>query len=519
MTSEDALPDYLASSLSQSVSRTLEAAIQDPVVYASGALVDAKIAAVRRCVDKAISTVLAARNLQPLNESEAAIWQLVWAYLPIRDLLSVTHVCRGWREIALDHPALWTRLEVQAWEGDDPEFLDFIAGDDSPTLSDLHMLYPILSRSRTMDVTIEVNVKAHETTDVFQSELRLLLLTAAPRLGVLRIFTMNPELPGSLFNLFKDVEFPRLRTLALFSETMEDDDYDDGTEYNFLFDFRRLSLPSLSRLEIHSCWRPVYTGPYPKLEHLRCTVNRMQDLEPLLLSSPELQVVIVKCRGATFDIDATSGHAPLLATLNAVPEICITTPRDLVGDERIFRVFANSQTRRSLLLDFDCSSLASDVPFLPQQCSALTSATQLTLSRRTDRAVVIDAVDAVHPERVVKFALTNPQRWPQELSLTIDWARMAALNSLLSLTVDAKIWSTVMVNFPAVPQLRRVTLKFAAAADLDDLLAAQPMPVLPAVVPVTLASDKPISVDPARVDALKQALRAVQLTMENISLG
>ncbi|EJD45018.1 hypothetical protein AURDEDRAFT_184879 [Auricularia subglabra TFB-10046 SS5] len=508
MTPADALPDYVATSLSQSVSRAVEAAIQDPTVYASCDLISAKLAAVRRCVENAISTVLAARNP---TSGLVDIWRLVWAYLPIRDLLSVTHVCRRWREVALNDPALWTLLEVHAWDGDGTAFFE----DEPPTLSNLGVLVPVLPRSKAMDVTIEVDIRAFNTTREFHRNLTMFLSASAPRIKVLRVLTADALLPRYLFES-NDFVFPRLQTLALF-ERQRDADYAYALGEGFLFDCRSLSLPSLSHLHVDSKWRLVYARPFSTLARLVCTVDRMQDVVPLLLSSPRLGVVVIKCRAPTLDVDATPEHAHLLAALYAIPEICITTPRDPFGEERVFRVFANSPRRR-LSLDFDCAYLNYAVPFQPQQCAALASATELTLSRRTDRAVVIDAADAAHPERVRKIALTNPPMWTQ-VALTIDWARIATLNDLLSLRVDAKLWSTVMVNFPAVPQLSRVTLKLVAAADLDYLIAAQPIPVLPAVVPITIASDTPISVDSTRVDALKQALGAVKLTVENISLG
>ncbi|KAF9647942.1 hypothetical protein BDM02DRAFT_3072018, partial [Thelephora ganbajun] len=54
-------------------------------------------------------------KLAPINRIPPETFSLIPGYLNERDmdenLIALTHVCRGWREVLIAHSALWTRLD------------------------------------------------------------------------------------------------------------------------------------------------------------------------------------------------------------------------------------------------------------------------------------------------------------------------------------------------------------------------------------------------------------------------
>ncbi|KZV82828.1 hypothetical protein EXIGLDRAFT_843401 [Exidia glandulosa HHB12029] len=74
-----------------------------------------RIAAVARAhVDGAVAAQLHERNAERMRRLRLPdeLWVEIWSHLPMRDIVTATHVCHMWRSLALVSPSLWSTLEV-----------------------------------------------------------------------------------------------------------------------------------------------------------------------------------------------------------------------------------------------------------------------------------------------------------------------------------------------------------------------------------------------------------------------
>ncbi|KZV95220.1 hypothetical protein EXIGLDRAFT_748260 [Exidia glandulosa HHB12029] len=74
-----------------------------------------RVAAVARAhFDGAIAAELHERNAERMRRLRlpGELWVEIWSHLPMRDIVTASHVCHLWRSLALASPSLWSTLEV-----------------------------------------------------------------------------------------------------------------------------------------------------------------------------------------------------------------------------------------------------------------------------------------------------------------------------------------------------------------------------------------------------------------------
>ncbi|KZV89386.1 hypothetical protein EXIGLDRAFT_838567 [Exidia glandulosa HHB12029] len=111
------VPESLLDSLAQAVQRIFEHAHRDARTRNETLDDDEclRVAAVARAhCDCAIAAELHQRNAERMLRFRlpGELWVEIWSHLPMRNIVTVTHVCHMWRSLGLASPSLWSTLEV-----------------------------------------------------------------------------------------------------------------------------------------------------------------------------------------------------------------------------------------------------------------------------------------------------------------------------------------------------------------------------------------------------------------------
>ncbi|EJD34637.1 hypothetical protein AURDEDRAFT_176308 [Auricularia subglabra TFB-10046 SS5] len=85
------------------------------------------------------------------------LWSLIWQFLPLSALFTVTHVCRTWRTLAVNDPSLWP-TEISTGDGL-PGVCDICATRPGSPYSPIwELVCAILPRSAPLPLTLSFNV-------------------------------------------------------------------------------------------------------------------------------------------------------------------------------------------------------------------------------------------------------------------------------------------------------------------------------------------------------------------------
>ncbi|KZV82823.1 hypothetical protein EXIGLDRAFT_843398 [Exidia glandulosa HHB12029] len=111
------VPESLLDGLAQAVQRIFEHAHRDARTRNETLDDDEflRVASVARAhFDCAVAAELHERNAERISRLRipGELWVEIWSHLPMRDIVTATHVCHMWRSFALASPSLWSTLEV-----------------------------------------------------------------------------------------------------------------------------------------------------------------------------------------------------------------------------------------------------------------------------------------------------------------------------------------------------------------------------------------------------------------------
>ncbi|KZV95205.1 hypothetical protein EXIGLDRAFT_834467 [Exidia glandulosa HHB12029] len=296
------VPEASCVDLTQAVQRVFRdarqsAGLRDETLEAGDWL---QIAAeVRACFESAVAAELQEHNAERMRSLRLPdeLWAEVWSHLPMRSVVSVSHVCHMWRLLALASPPLWAVLEVfdhrhgavchcqSCWavslgaiycKGCRSRALAI--GNTSTELARL-----LLPRSNSSPLSLTLHIDRNEAEDETQTIAELL----APHhqrivhinwrsgrkhkstAGFLRHFDALPALRtlssiNTIVEFSRKIHLPSLRQLQVL-----------GTPYTAGYDF------STGRLEFPSVTRLGYTMPIAWRDYLSSTLATVPNLQTL----------------------------------------------------------------------------------------------------------------------------------------------------------------------------------------------------------------------------------------------
>ena len=263
--------------------------------------------------------------LEELPLSVSGIRNLGW--------VRVTHVCRHWRQVALNDPSLWAKItgittnakwisEMLVRAKNEPLDIEFIAGASSISEAFL-MILPHLSHTRQLRFHYQSTLHSDSIREIFSWEapaLERFELTVPPSSSI-----TFPDLGGNM--LFKG-HAPRLRAFSLsrilvpwsliprgqltwLQIAYTNEDVHSPGDLSELIDLL-VNCPSLENLELHSCLpsqltefshgRPIHL---PNLSWLRLCGSTSRIVNMLkMLKSPSSTTIHLDCISETTHNDS-----------------------------------------------------------------------------------------------------------------------------------------------------------------------------------------------------------------------
>lgn len=221
------------------------------------------------------------------------MWLAIWTWLPIHDVITISHVCRKWRELAVRDPSLWASFEVafdlhhsSCGRGRcrDRMFADLRAR--------IQRASAVLSRSGSLPLTIYITVSG-DPIDYAVAALADALIPHAPRIERLGVYSSSSTIAAVLSAL---PPLPELHTLHMSS-------FQCMKLHPLLLllpgykKLQRLTLPPATH------WRAGRDQPFPLLaqvRELRCTPFTLADFWPTLSTFTGLRVLYI-------DVACTTG--------------------------------------------------------------------------------------------------------------------------------------------------------------------------------------------------------------------
>ncbi|EJD44992.1 hypothetical protein AURDEDRAFT_165862 [Auricularia subglabra TFB-10046 SS5] len=513
MSLQSQLPQELAPSLVQLFTK----AIENPDVYNSEFLLIDKIAAIRLCVDNAITVVLTARNDDLGGPTAARCRKIFWS---------------RWRATAVNTSSLWTTLDVYAIPPPPPPppcFWNLLALAPSepldyhsiPLLTNMAVMHNVLPYSKDKALTIKITLLLHDVPQWIVSDLETFLRLASPRVDSLHIDTLDKAMIGTFFT-YNDWNFPTLRELFISFSEFGDPYADDDNPY--IVDFSRTHVPRLISFSLPRCFRLRNPPTAPDLMAFNGGAADLSDMAALVQSPAGLQFLTWENQPSYFIPD--HGQEPLLLqlldALDTIPDVCISTYLDDDAEERIFQLFRDSLCQR-LVLEFDCYYSPHAVEIEP--CDWMATAKYLVIQGSKDEMmelIFMDALDRMTTIRLFKRK-SDAVQWTI-WSLRVEWESVWTLRSLTHLRVDAAVWSSAMLTFPETPLLEIITLRITGPESLDELLGpedadkrrAWSLPPVPADTTLTVFSDEPLEINYSRMQELKTRLDANDVSLEGV---
>lgn len=202
---------------------------------------------------------------EPAGDKENTMGILGW--------ILVTHVCRRWRQIAIDHASLWQRIPLVMGVRWTEEFLArsrtaplvFLGVQAQITLPLIHLMGEHLFRTKGLHITVY--------SGTVSEALALVLSGSADMMEVLEISTVNahhpPRPPTLLPKSLLDHSAPRLRSLSL------------RHNMRYIFSARSHILSNLVSLDIRM--QSIPNADRSSLDELLGALEHMPVLESLTI--------------------------------------------------------------------------------------------------------------------------------------------------------------------------------------------------------------------------------------------
>lgn len=484
------LPEDIRSSLSQSVERALAVHAQEASSDTS-AILRSRVSALRRCFDDTVSRVLTTHNAKTLIVPDD-VWPLVLEHLPLDDLLSASHTCRGLRTQSLAHSRLWTRLILHVDEGGSSSYS-----------TNIGVLKNILPRARDHLLELDIQVSLVGAVEEYDVDIADFLELVAPRLVGLQMTSDVPRCVGRLLCECLCV-FPELRYLSA-PPSSRGCSGQDAVSYVVMLD--GTSMPKLVTLDLHADLRALCSTPWRTLQILRCKCAGLAQIEDVLRSARGLRRLMLDW---TYEWYSATGVTPpdaaLVAALRAIPDVDITAELDPVFEDVVFDIFGCSPAPR-LRLAFRISREYTG-PLKPRPGSRLLSAVHLTLSVRGNATLIVPD-DGSDRETVLSLRAVPRTN---TLRPAVDWSLIPSFGALVHLSADAALWPDFMHNFPRCPRLSGITLAFRTLDDIQAVLAVDQQG-LPQAESLNLMLEPDVELSEDQVEALMTAFGASQVAL------
>ncbi|KZW03118.1 hypothetical protein EXIGLDRAFT_759425 [Exidia glandulosa HHB12029] len=235
------------------------------------------------------------------------LWCAIWELLPYEDCVSLSHVCRYWRDIAIHCPRLWTHLEfcsfvhgetcecvlcgTQEFDDSGDPLGPFVRTATTPPGStNMRLILALAARSGALPLHLSVHTEPVRTDLTLLEDFgaRLVTTGASDRLVLLHVAFEDLSTLRCLLGGLK--RLPALTTLV--TEQLYDDDDDIIIDAQSWYDSDEIDMPLLESLILIGVGWPVQdrgsTVAFPSLRSLACSFWDAEDVEVALNVCPAL---------------------------------------------------------------------------------------------------------------------------------------------------------------------------------------------------------------------------------------
>ncbi|KZW00831.1 hypothetical protein EXIGLDRAFT_830477, partial [Exidia glandulosa HHB12029] len=305
---------------------------------------EADVAALRTQFD--ISVAIAARKLNSMVSLQSRLpdelWCMAWQDLPLADRLSVTRACHAWRTLAVGCPRVWSLIdfysEVHGSDCTCPECgdLDILVRSGlvvrPPERTNFRLLDFALKRSGEAPLILHIADLLPLSNDDIYVELSTKLQPYAARIVAIRMDLGDCYRVLPLLDRIHTGALPALRVLAISCVTCKDDD-DYYAHRNFISKVFRndIALKSLEELRLPWCAYPARSWTsfrLPALQTISLTVSDADDILPLLLACPSLDVLhltFAEDFDVGDDLSVPAHQAKILRLVRRLSDVCLTS--------------------------------------------------------------------------------------------------------------------------------------------------------------------------------------------------
>ncbi|KZV95202.1 hypothetical protein EXIGLDRAFT_834465 [Exidia glandulosa HHB12029] len=453
-------------------------------------------AEVRACFEGAVAAELHehhnAERMRSLRLPDE-LWVGIWAHLPMRSVVSVSHVCRIWRSMALASPSLWATLEVFGRRHPtDCKCQPCVAvatwviyckscRSDAVTLGNANteLIRHLLPRSDFCPLSLVMDIEHNTGVD----ETRQIAEMLAPHCqrivhidwrghyrnvsNVAEFFRPFDELPAlrtlssisAAVKFSRNIRLPSLRQLQV-TGTIYGDQYD--------FDSGRLVFPSVTRLD--------YTIPFHHHDSLISTLEAVPNLTVLHLCGEEYYNDPISL---DYDrITQLTAHLDDVHIRYFLPNMYRLAMALYTTRRHTFALELFGDVPRSALFHHIFTDLRDDV-----RLSILGKL--LCDTEMHEKVWNVDGVDSQGRHRRITH---HPEHW-----IYLLWVHLP-LSTLSVLYIDADLMRVIPRTIVEFPTLHELTVN---AVNADSLAFADDgvLPHIPALRVLRLAASASVTVD------------------------